>query len=118
MVGLGGASAISRLAGSRTAMGTIAGGAYGAMSDDTSILGGALMGGAGARYLGAGFKRASMVGGGMGFGGHARAYGRAFGRGVVNRARLDYRAGRILANRGLNRVGSSMKGWSGGMSPI
>jgi hypothetical protein len=98
----------------RTGMGAAAGAAYGMMSDDTSVLGGAIMGAAGARYLGAGFKRAALAGRGMGLGAHALAYGKAFGTGMINRARLDYRGAMMGANRGLNRI----RGLGRGIVPI
>jgi hypothetical protein len=75
------------------------------------------MGAGGARYLGAGFKRAGISGRGLGFGASVREYGRAFGRGVAGRARLDYRGATMMANRGLNRVGSTLKGWSAAVVP-
>ena len=87
-------------------VGAVAGGLYGAMSDNTSVLGGALVGaglGAGAaRYGGAGLKMASNAGRGMGFKASASDWGQRFGRGVVGRARLDFRGATQLANHGLN----------------
>lgn len=88
----------------RTAIGAGIGGAYGAMSGDTSVLGGAMMGAGVARYGGAGMKMARNAGAGMGFGGHAIAYGKAFAGGVANRARLDARGARMAANRGYGRI--------------
>jgi len=98
-------------AGRRTAIGAGVGAGWGMASGDTSVIGGALMGAGGARYLGAGFKRAALSGRGMGFGGSLRAYGSAFGRGVVNRARLDFRGTRVMANKSINKVQSTLKGW-------
>ena len=93
----------------RTAMGAMAGAGWGMMSDDTSVMGGALMGAAAGRYLGAGAMSAAYSGRGLGFNASLRAYGRAFGRGVSNMARRDFR--RVMSNRGVNRVRSSLKGW-------
>ncbi|RKZ06472.1 hypothetical protein DRQ25_13840 [Candidatus Fermentibacteria bacterium] len=102
-----GRAGAARFFGNRTVLGAMGGAAWGAVSSDTSVIGGALMGAAGARYLGAGFKRAGLGGlrGGIG------SYGRAFGRGVVNRARLDFRGARTLASQGKNRIQSTLKGW-------
>lgn len=88
--------------------GGAAGGLYGAMSSDTSVLGGMVAGaglGAGsARYLGAGFISASKVGAGQKLGAHAKSYGQAFGRGVLAQAKWDYRGARMAANQGYNRI--------------
>lgn len=99
----------SRLLRNRTAMGAIAGGMYGAFSDNTSMVGGALMGAAAGRYLGAGFLSGAYSGRGLGFNASLRAYGKAFGRGVSNMARRDFR--QVMSNRGMNRIRSSLKGW-------
>ena len=104
-----GRAGASRLLRNRTAMGAITGGMYGAFSNNTSIVGGALMGAAAGRYLGAGFLSGAYSGKGLGFNASLRAYGRAFGRGVTNMARRDFRT--IMANRGMNRIRSSLKGW-------
>jgi len=96
----------ARFLGNRTAIGAVAGGLYGAMSDDTSVLGGALMGAGAARYLGAGFRLAGRAKWAGTFG-----YGRVFGRGMINRAGLDWRGIKMMSNRGMNKIGSTLKGW-------
>jgi hypothetical protein len=101
IAGMAGAASLLR---NRTVIGALAGAGWGAMSNDTSVLGGALMGAAGARYLGAGIKRMGIA---RGFGASARA----FGRGAMNRARLDWRGVRMMSNRGMSRIGSTLKGW-------
>jgi hypothetical protein len=95
----------------RTAIGAAMGGAYGGMSGDTSVLGGALMGAGLARYGGAGMLAASRSGRGLGFMGSVKAYGTAFGGGVANLARRDAmrvrmagRSARMAANRGYGKI--------------
>ena len=96
----------------RTGRGAIigagAGAAYGMMSDDTSMLGGALkgaaLGGVGARYLGAGRAWSKAGGGGM-LGGYPR--------GIASQARLDYRrASRWMGGTSVatNRTGGAAMG--------
>ena len=104
-----GRAGVSRFLGNRTAVGAAVGGLYGAMSDNTSVLGGALMGAAAGRYLGAGFLSAAHSGKGLGFNASLRAYGSAFKRGFSNMARRDFR--RVMSNRGMNRISSTLKGW-------
>jgi hypothetical protein len=106
-----GRAGASRFFGNRTAVGAVAGAGYGAISDDTSVLGGALMGAGAGRYLGAGVLSAMHSGRGLGFGASVRAYGQAFGRGVSNMARRDWRRLRVASNSGVNRVRSTLKGW-------
>lgn len=69
------------------------GGLYGAMSDNTSVLGGALTGGllgtGMGRYGMAGMRATRGVGAGMGLGAHARAAGSAFRRGAMGQLRND-----------------------------
>lgn len=93
----------------RTAIGAAMGGAYGGMSSDTSVLGGALMGAGAARYGGAGMKMASNAGAGMGFASSVKAYGGAFARGVAGRARLDARGARMMANQGYGKFRSMFR---------
>jgi hypothetical protein len=80
-------------------LGSMAGGAYGAFSDDTSVTGGAigggLLGAGGARYGGAGALAGSVAGRGMGIGRHGLAYGQAFGAGVANMAKRDLMRARV-----------------------
>lgn len=103
-IGRAGAANLLR---NRTMVGALTGAAYGAVSDNTSVLGGALMGAAGGRYLGAGLKRAAMSGSGLGFRGSLGAYARSFGTGMLRVMRRD----KLWANRGINRISSSLKGW-------
>jgi len=96
----------------RTAMGAAAGGLYGAFSDNTSVLGGALMGAAAGRYLGTGIRNAMRFrGAGLDFGAHAWGMGKSFMFGTVARARLDWKGARIMANKGASRIASTLKGW-------
>ena len=88
----------------RTAAGAAWGGAYGAMSSDTSVLGGALMGAGVSRYGGAGLKMANRGGGGLGFRAHAKMATMGFGRGVYGQARRDYRGAALLSNNIGNRI--------------
>ncbi len=86
----------------RTAIGAAAGGLYGGMSDDTSVLGGAVMGGVLGRYGGAGLSRAIRphVGAGLGFNGHMRAAASMFAQGL-----------RVQGSRDMNsikRLGGAM----------
>jgi hypothetical protein len=111
----GGANAM----GSRTLKGAMygagTGGLYGAMSDDTSVLGGmmsgALMGGAGARYGGAGALAGAHTGRGIGFKASMGTYAKAFGGGVANMAKRDAMRLRVMgtsavikANRGYGKI--------------
>lgn len=111
----------------RTAAGAVwgagLGGLYGGMSSDGSVLGGMAKGaalGAGvARYGSAGIRAGRSTGAGMGLRGHAAAYGRAFGRGVVGQARADYRGAVMSANRGYSRIRGirlGLGGLGGGMA--
>ena len=74
-------------------IGAGAGAGWGMMSEDTSVLGGALMGAgaglAGARYGGAGLRAASGVGAGMGPAAHAKAWGMAAGKGAGKQMGVD-----------------------------
>ena len=99
-----------------TAAGALWGGAagagYGAMSNDTSMVGGALMGaglGAGAgRYGASGLRRARLGKRGIGVSGPGMGGAvSGFGRGVRNRLKMDYRGARLAANRGYGRIASS-----------
>ena len=88
--------------------GAAIGGAYGGFSaNDTSVLGGALQGavaGLGIRWGRAGLR--------------SMRSGSSFMGGVTGRFMRDMKGPSMLANRGINRVGSSLKGWTGGMSPL
>jgi len=100
-------------AGRAATTGAAIGGAYGAISDDTSILGGAAMGavgGLGVRWGKAGLRAARGRG--------SASYGSAFLGGASRRFMRDMKGPSMLANKGINRVGSSLKGWTGGMSPL
>lgn len=100
--------------------GALAGGLYGAMSDNTSVLGGAAMGFGIGRYGGAGLRAMRGIGAGLPFGAHARAMFGAGLRGMSGMARGDIsRAwnygvsrggiwGRRLY-RGYNRVASTLR---------
>lgn len=90
-------------------LGGLAGAAYGAVSTNTSVLGGMMMGGGigaiGGRYGRAGLMRASALSGkGMGFGTHAAFAASEFGRGVRAQALMDIRGARMMANRAWNRI--------------
>jgi len=104
----------------RTAIGAGAGAGMGLFSDDMSMIGGALMGAGLGRYGGAGAMGGLRAAGAPGLGalGTTRAFGGGFGRGVWGMARADVHGTRMLANRGMNRIRSSLKGWTRGMAPI
>src|SRR5688572_323024 len=74
-----------------TGIGALAGAAYGGMSDDTSVLCGAMMGAGLGRYGGAGLRRAARGGAGMGFGAHSLHAAKGFGRGAWGQMRADFR---------------------------
>jgi hypothetical protein len=114
-----------------TGMGMIGGagvgGMYGAVSDDTSIIGG-MMGGAalgalGGRYGAAGSRRAGLGYRGIGVGGDKTVTGirgamAGFGRGIRTKGRMDIanlqrgaKGISMTANRGLGRIRSSLKNW-------
>ena len=95
--------------------GGLAGGMYGAASNDTSILGGMAMGagmGAGAgRYGRAGLRRGKLGKRGIGTSVPGmRGAAQGFGRGVRTQAQMDYRGSMIIANKAKNRLRSSLKG--------
>ena len=89
----------------RTTAGAMWGAGYGAMSDDTSVLGGALMGAGITRYGGAGIRRARLGMRGIGTA-NPRTLGMfgGFGKGAWNKLRMDYRVARLQANRGLGKI--------------
>ena len=102
---MGAGAAARSFAGTRTGMGMlggmVTGGAWGMMSDDTSVLGGAMMGAGigavGGRYGGAGLRRAALGRRGIGVGGERTITGMTgaaigFGKGVRNAAMADYRS--------------------------
>lgn len=106
------AAAMRTGAGRAAAYGGLAGAGWGMMSSDTSVIGGALMGataGLGLRYgkFGA---RAAMRANSFGY-----QMGPAFTGAVDRRFMRDFRGGVIAANRGYNRIRSSMRGWSTGL---
>jgi len=88
--------------------GGLAGGLYGAFSDNTSVLGGAMMGAG----LGAGIYRYGIrpgmglgkIGAGMSFGAHARALGGAYGSAMGTAIMSDVRGARMASNRALNGI--------------
>jgi len=86
--------------------GMAAGGAWGAASDDTSVLGGmamgAGMGALGGRYGGAGYNWSRNYGSGL----QQRTMG--FIRGVTSQARKDWRAGRSGVSKGFTRLRTNM----------
>ncbi len=89
--------------------GAAMGGAYGAMSDDTSVLGGAmggaLMGAGAARYGGAGLRRARLGQRGIGVSAPGmRGAMMGFGKGAYNMMRQDYRGAVMQANKGYGRI--------------
>lgn len=88
----------------RTVVGAAMGGAYGAVSDDTSVLGGMAMGAAAGRYGGAGFNRIA-TGRAYGFGTSAKRFGMA----MAARARLDARGARMAANQGYGKFRSMFR---------
>ncbi len=95
--GMGGAA--------QAAMGAAIGGMYGATSDNTSVLGGALMGAGAMRYGASGIRRAALGRRGIGVGSPGMlGMGHGFYRGVVNRARMDARGVRMSANRGYGKI--------------
>lgn len=117
----GGYAALGRGVGAagRTAlMGAGAGGLYGAMADDTSVIGGALIGaGAGlaGRYGRAGIRHTRKYLGGQGATTYSGA-ARGFGGAVSRRFMRDVEGVSMRANRAINSVGSTLKGW--GASPM
>jgi hypothetical protein len=98
--------------GNRTGRGAIIGAglgaAWGAVSDDTSVLGGAAigagLGAVGGRYAGAGFVGARGAGAGMGLGAHAKDYASKFGSSVWGQVRNDFSGAKLAGNRGANAV--------------
>jgi hypothetical protein len=96
-----------------SALGAAAGGMYGAISDDTSVLGGALFGLGAGRYGGAGLRLANRGGARLGLGAHSALAGKRFGLGAYGQMRRDYRSmGAFLGgNKSIQRVGSTLKGW-------
>lgn len=121
MTGMRGYAASTRRSVYGAMAGAAAGGAYGAASDDTSVLGGALagagLGGLGARYLGAGVRRAGTAGRGMGLMASGRDYASKFGRGVWGQMRRDFSGVTLAANKGINAfkgMGRAGGGFTGG----
>ena len=112
-----GATARSMLG--RTGMGALMGagigGAYGAFSDNRSVLGGAIMGaglGAGiARYGGAGLRRGILASRGIGVSaGQVGTYGslgRAAALGMRNTAKRDWMKASLLARNAGSKIGRS-----------
>lgn len=82
-------------------LGGAAGGLYGALSDNTSVLGGATMGAGlgavGGRYGITGW-RGAMAGGQPGLWNATKRFGSA----VASQARSDYRGARLMANKAVN----------------
>ena len=100
--------------------GAAMGGVYGAMSDDTSVMGGAmggaLMGAGAARYGGAGLRRAALGRRGIGVSAPGvRGAVMGFGKGVYNAARMDYRGTVMAANKGYGRIRGLGSRVSGGI---
>jgi hypothetical protein len=92
-----------------TGVGMAAGAGWGMLSDDTSVLGGAMMGGAlgryGARPLMGAARRAGGWGGLLGAArGDFMGAARGVGRTMRAQGRMDWRGGRVLANRGYNKI--------------
>lgn len=117
--------------------GAAVGGAYGAMSDNTSVLGGAikgsLLGAVGARYGGAALRRTGFASRGIGVAANAvgtyGSLGKAAAMGIRNQAMMDYRIlSRVAkssahgvvqsANRGYSSISSTLKGWGSGIGPL
>src|SRR3990167_508001 len=96
-------------------VGGLAGGAYGAYSDNTSVLGGAMMGtgmGAGlARYGGAALRRGLLASRGIGVPaaqvGTYGSLGRAAALGMRNAAKSDFMKASIYARRAGSMIGRS-----------
>lgn len=89
-----------------TMLGAIAGAGWGVMSNDTSVLGGALIGAGIGRYGGAGLRRGRFGYRGIGVSG---AQGKmsaveGFVRGVWNRGSMDFRSARMMANQGYSKI--------------
>ena len=98
--------------------GAAAGGLYGAMSEDTSILGGAMMGaGLGAAGVRYGMPAAKVFRNMRGAGFGIRSAGRGAASFAAGLAKRDARGVALAANRGYGRVRSSLKGWSQGIAP-
>lgn len=104
-----------------------AGALWGAASSDTSVLGGMAMGALGGAGMyrygirpGMATARGLRAGGRSAFGGSMMAnrdimsvgsvYGSAVGKAVMK----DVRGTKMAANKAVNRIGSTLKGWSGG----
>jgi hypothetical protein len=99
-------------AGRTAAVGAGIGGLYGAFADNTSVMGGAMMGagmGLAGRYGRAGLRAANRALGPKGS--PTYGLGSAFMGGVGRRFARDIRGPSMLANRGFNRVRSTLKGW-------
>ena len=91
--------------GRRTLIGAAFGGTYGAMSDNTSIIGGAMMGAGLARYGGAAVRRGMLGYRGIGVSTPGiRGAIMGANRGIRNRGMQDYRRSRVLANRGYSKI--------------
>lgn len=105
------------------------GAGYGAFSDNTSVLGGALagagLGAAGLRYGMPGVRGAmsrwNTAAGSFASGAYRRGMstlGAAGGRAVRSAVLFDARRIQLMGNRAYNRIQSSMKGWTGGITPF
>jgi hypothetical protein len=106
-------SAWASQAGRRMIIGAGAGAAYGAMSDNTSVLGGAAMGAVAGRYTGAGLRRAALGYRGIGVASPGlRGALSGFGKGVTNTLRMDYRGARMLSNRGIGKMRGIYANWA------
>jgi hypothetical protein len=99
-------------AGRTATVGAGIGGLYGAFANDTSVIGGAMMGagiGLAGRYGRAGLRSANRALGPKG----SPTYdlGSAFMGGIGRRFMRDVRGPSMLANQGFNKIRSTLKGW-------
>lgn len=65
------------------------------------------------RYAGAGMRRASRSGMGMGFTDSVKDYARLFSAGARRQGRLDWRDAKLVSNQPINAIRSSLKGIAG-----
>jgi hypothetical protein len=103
----------------RTALtGAAIGGGIGAFTD-TGMVGGAMMGAVGGlagRYGKAGLRAANRALGSRGS--PTYGLGSAFMGGVSRRFMRDIRGPSMLANRGFNKIRSTLKGWGAGAGGV
>jgi hypothetical protein len=101
-------------AGRTAAMGAGIGGLYGAIADDTSVLGGAAMGagiGLGGRYARAGFRAGTLPLNNRPFSAFGSAVGRRFARDFASVGAYAQKGATLAGNKAYNALPSSLKGW-------